>query len=115
MGKIFDPTQHTLPNNCKEFAQSPQTLVFDNFVRIYFSTRERDESTEKFLSRIAFVDMDKKMESVLNVSTDTVIKLGDLGTFDVLIFCSGKGLLYMDFHFINVYFKLLRHRVGYQY
>ena len=82
LGKIFDPTQHTLPNNCKEFAQSPQTLVFDNFVRIYFSTRERDESTEKFLSRIAFVDMYKKMESVLNVSTDTVIKLGDLGTFD---------------------------------
>ncbi len=82
LGKIFDPTQHTLPNNCKEFAQSPQALVFDNFVRIYFSTRERDESTEKFLSHIAFVDMDKKFENIINVSSETVIKLGDLGTFD---------------------------------
>jgi len=42
LGKIFDPAQFQLSNNCKEFAQSPQTLVFDNFVRIYFSTRAKD-------------------------------------------------------------------------
>jgi len=82
LGKVFDPTKYTLPNNCKEFAQSPQTLVFDDFVRIYFSTRERDESTGKFLSHIAFVDMDKHFQHVLRISTDTVIKLGELGTFD---------------------------------
>ncbi len=82
LGKIFDPTQHTLANNCKEFAQSPQTLIFDNFVRIYFSTREKNDSTGKFLSHIAFVDMDKKFENIINISSDTVIKLGELGTFD---------------------------------
>ena len=82
LGNIFNPTQHTLPNNCKEFAQSPQTLVFDNFVRIYFSTREKDITTGKFLSHIAFVDMDKNFEKILNVSTETVIKLGELGSFD---------------------------------
>jgi len=82
LGNIFNPTQHTLPNNCKEFAQSPQTLVFDDFVRIYFSTREKDITTGKFLSHIAFVDMDKNFEKILNVSTDRVIKLGELGTFD---------------------------------
>ena len=27
-GKIFDPTDYKLANNCLEFAQSPQTLVF---------------------------------------------------------------------------------------
>ena len=40
LGKIFDPTEHKLANGCREFAQSPQALVFDDFVRIYFSTRK---------------------------------------------------------------------------
>ena len=35
-GKIFDPTQHKLPNDCAQFAQSPQSLVFDDYVRIIF-------------------------------------------------------------------------------
>ena len=81
LGKIFDPTEHKLSNNCFEFAQSPQTLVFDTFVRIYFSTREKDK-TGKYLSHISFVDFDKKFQNILNVSTNTVIPLGDLGCFD---------------------------------
>jgi hypothetical protein len=81
LGKIFDPTEHCLSNNCIEFAQSPQTLVFDNFVRIYFSTREKDK-TGKFLSHISFVDMDKSFKEVIKISTDTVIELGGLGCFD---------------------------------
>ncbi|HEV7780581.1 MAG TPA: hypothetical protein VGO58_04910 [Chitinophagaceae bacterium] len=81
LGKIFDPTEHKLPNNCFEFAQSPQALVFDNFVRIYFSTREKDK-TGKYLSHISFVDFDKDFQTILNVSVNTVIPLGELGCFD---------------------------------
>jgi predicted GH43/DUF377 family glycosyl hydrolase len=81
IGKIFDPTKYKLANNCLEFAQSPQTLVFDDFVRIYFSTREKDK-TGKYLSHISFVDMDKSLTNVIAVSTNTVIELGDLGCFD---------------------------------
>ena len=81
-GKIFDPRDYTLPNNCKEFAQSPQTLVFDDFVRIYFSTRELDKSNGKFLSHIAFVDYDLEAMKMLRVSKDPVVALGNLGTFD---------------------------------
>ena len=81
LGKIFDPTQHKLPNNCLEFAQSPQTLVFDDFVRIYFSTRQKDE-IGKYLSHISFIDMDKTFKTITNISTDTVIELGSLGCFD---------------------------------
>jgi hypothetical protein len=80
-GKIFDPTKYTLPNGCVQFAQSPQTLVFDDFVRIYFSTRAIDISG-KFLSHIAFVDMRKNFRDVLRVSNQTVIPLGGLGCFD---------------------------------
>ena len=80
-GKIFDPTAHTLPNGCVQFAQSPQALVFDDFVRIYFSTRAVD-SKGKFLSHIAFVDMSKNLRNVIQVSDQTVIPLGGRGCFD---------------------------------
>jgi hypothetical protein len=81
LGRIFDPTGHKLPNDCIEFAQSPQTLVFGDFVRVYFSTRKKDVNG-KFLSHIAFVDMDKEFKTVLRISENTVIELGALGTFD---------------------------------
>ncbi|MEO7561434.1 MAG: hypothetical protein ABIT07_02510, partial [Ferruginibacter sp.] len=81
-GLIFDPTKHILANNCSEYAQSPQTLVFDDFVRIYFSTRQKDLSNGKFLSHISFVDFDKNFKEVLNISNKTVIELGGLGSFD---------------------------------
>lgn len=80
-GKIFDPTEHILANGCVQFAQSPQALVFDNFVRIYFSTRAVD-TNGKFLSHIAFVDMCKNLREVIRVSDQTVIPLGGLGCFD---------------------------------
>lgn len=82
LGKIFDPTEHSLPHGCREYAQSPQALVFDDFVRIYFSTRTRDTKGGKFLSHIAFADMDKEFRHVLQVSQHTVIELGHLGCFD---------------------------------
>lgn len=82
LGKIFDPTQHTLPNDCIQFAQSPQALVFDDFVRIYFSTRAVDKANGKYLSHIAFVDMRKNLREIIRVSDKTVIPLGGLGCFD---------------------------------
>lgn len=82
LGQIFDPTQHALPDQCVQFAQSPQTLVFDNFVRIYFSTRSVDATAGKYRSHIAFVDMDKDLRGVIRVSDQTVIPLGGLGCFD---------------------------------
>lgn len=81
IGKIFDPTQHKLYNDCSEFAQSPQTLVFDDFVRIYFSTRKKDEQTGLYLSYIAYADFDKEFK-VIALSNHSVIELGELGTFD---------------------------------
>jgi hypothetical protein len=81
IGKIFNPIEHTLTNNCVEFAQSPQALVFDDFVRIYFSTREKD-AKGKYLSHISFVDMDKEFKKILKVSNKPVIPLGELGCFD---------------------------------
>lgn len=81
LGKIFDPGRFTLPNGCTQFAQAPQAIVFDDFVRVYFSTRVRDNGG-KYLSHIAFVDMKKDFRDIIAVSGHTVIELGKLGTFD---------------------------------
>jgi len=80
-GLLFEPQRHALPNGCTDFAQSPQALVFDGFVRIYFSTRSRDESG-RYVSHIAFADVDKGLRRVLRTSTTTVISPGAVGCFD---------------------------------
>jgi hypothetical protein len=82
LGKIFDPTLYKLPNGCEQFAQSPQALVFDDYVRIYFSTRSVDESNGKYLSHIAFSDFRKNLRDVIRVADQAVIPLGGLGCFD---------------------------------
>jgi len=82
LGKIFDPTKHQLANSCLQFAQSPQVLSFNDFFRIYFSTRSVDPANGKYLSHIAFVDMTKDFGEVIRVSDHEVIPLGDLGCFD---------------------------------
>jgi sucrose-6-phosphate hydrolase SacC (GH32 family) len=81
LGKIFDPTEFKLPNNCVDYAQSPQALIFDDFVRIYFSTREKDKNG-KYLSHIAYADYDKDFKKIRDISKDEVIPLGELGCFD---------------------------------
>jgi hypothetical protein len=81
LGKIFDPTRHQLPNGCESFAQSPQALVCDDYVRIYFSTRARDPGG-KFVSHVAYVDMDRSLDKILRVADHTVLPQGELGAFD---------------------------------
>ena len=81
LGKIFDPADHKLPERCFGYAQSPQAVVFDDFVRIFFSTREKD-SDKTYLSHVSFADFDKRFTRILRVSEKPVIPLGELGTFD---------------------------------
>lgn len=82
IGKIFDPTDFKLPLKGKEFAQSPQALVFNDFVRIYFSSREREATSGKYLSHICYADFNLELNEVISVSKDPVIELGNLGCFD---------------------------------
>lgn len=82
LGKIFDPTEHILPHNCKAFAQAPQVLVLSDRVRIYFTSREMETTTGKYLGHVVFVDMTKNLDTVLQVSQHQVLALGKPGTFD---------------------------------
>ena len=81
-GLIYSPSQVPPLANGVGFAQSPQALVFDDFVRIYFSTREREANSAKFISRVCYVDMDKSLREVLRISPEPVIASAELGTFD---------------------------------
>lgn len=81
LGKIFDPTKYSLPNGCVEYAQSPQAIVLKDRIRVFFSTRQRDDRG-KFLSHIAYVDYSRDMQQLLSVSSESVLPLGGLGCFD---------------------------------
>ncbi|MCK9208654.1 MAG: hypothetical protein M0P66_16200 [Salinivirgaceae bacterium] len=81
LGLIFDPTKHNLPHNCFAFAKSPQVIVFDNFIRIYYSAAEKD-TTGKILCRVLYVDFDKNFKKIVRHSDKEVIPLGNLGEFD---------------------------------
>ncbi len=80
-GLIFNPTDHSLGFNCTDYAQSPQTVVYDDFIRVYFSTRKTDK-VGKYISKVMFVDFNKDFREIINHSKEEVIPLGELGCFD---------------------------------
>lgn len=80
-GLIFNPLHHKLAADFVGYAQSPQTLELDDRVRIYFSTRERS-ADGKFISHVQFVDFDKTLSTIMNVSQHQVIAPAAMGAFD---------------------------------
>ncbi len=80
-GLIFCPTQYDWNCDFVGYAQSPQTLIFDDFVRIYFATRMRD-SIGKFISHIRYVDFSRDLQKVVGWSRHEVLGPGKLGCFD---------------------------------
>lgn len=82
LGRLLDPSTAGLPGGCREFAQSPQALVLDDRVRIYFSSRTRDLGNGKYVSHVCFVDMSPDLGTVFGVNREPVIARGRLGCFD---------------------------------
>ncbi|MCZ8234467.1 MAG: hypothetical protein O9335_04850 [Inhella sp.] len=82
LGHIFRPQDHDLVGGGAGFAQSPQAVVLADRVRIYFSTRSRDEASGKFVSHVAFADFSKDLSTVLGVNREPVLGPGGLGCFD---------------------------------
>lgn len=62
------------------YTKSPQAVIFDNYIRVYFSTCIQDG--KKLISEVAFVDFDKGFKNIIRVSQDVVIPRGQLGCFD---------------------------------
>ncbi len=81
LGKIFNPEDHKLADGYSLFAKSPQALVFNDFVRIYFCAQKKTENG-KYVSCPHFVDFEKNLDKIIRISSQPVIQLGSLGQFD---------------------------------
>ena len=83
LGKVFDPTAVSDRPWLRTFAQAPATLLFDDFVRIYFSCRPLADEAGQFVSYSAYLDVDRSDPlRVLRVADNPILTLGELGTFD---------------------------------
>lgn len=83
LGKVFTPQEVENRSWLKEFAQAPATLVFDDFVRVYFSCRPPADNDGKYVSYSAYVDLDRSnLFEIRDVSEQPILGLGGLGEFD---------------------------------
>lgn len=83
LGKVFTPQEVKGRSWLKEFAQAPATLVFDNFVRVYFSCRPLADQGGQYVSYSAYVDLDRAdLFKVRHLAEQPILSLGGLGEFD---------------------------------
>ncbi len=75
VGQILRPKKKY--NWSKSHMSLPTPLVFKNYVRIYYGTRDI-----KNRSRISFLDFDPVKKKIIYFHNKPVIELGKLGTFD---------------------------------
>ena len=83
LGRIFIPQEVEDRDWMKAFAQAPSTLIFDSFVRVYFSCRPLPDAGGQYVSRSGFVDLNRRdLREIVRVSTRPILELGELGDFD---------------------------------
>ncbi len=83
LGRVFVPQEVKGRPWLKEFAQAPATLVFNDFVRVYFSCRPLPDTNGQYVSYSAFVDLDRfDLFKVRYIAEKPILNLGGLGEFD---------------------------------
>ena len=83
LGLIFKPQEVNGKVWLKEFAQAPSTLIFEKFVRVYFSCRPLPDQNGQYVSYSAYVDLNRNnLFEVLKIAEEPILSLGELGTFD---------------------------------
>ena len=84
LGHVFDPAAFPgRPTWMYEFAQAPSVLLFDEFVRVYFSCRPPREPDGKCISYSAYVDLDREdLFRIVRLASKPFLELGETGCFD---------------------------------
>ena len=83
LGKLFTPQDVAGRSWLNAFAQAPASLVFDDFVRVYFSCRPIADERGQYVSYSAYVDLERaNLLQVRYVSEQPILSLGGLGEFD---------------------------------
>lgn len=84
LGRVFDPS--SIPDRpawMQGFAQAPNLIVFDDYVRVYFCCRPAPDANMQFVSYCAYVDLARKdLFRPIGISAQPVLELGGLGAFD---------------------------------
>ena len=83
LGRVFNPTEVKNRSWLKEFAQAPAVLIFDTFIRVYFSCRPPRDENGQYVSYTAYVDLKRDdLFEIINIAEKPILKLGEIGTFD---------------------------------
>ena len=82
-GRVFIPQDFTDIDWLKNFAQAPSVLIFDDFIRVYFSCRPLPDENNQYVSYSAYVDLKRdNLFEIIEISKEPIFKLGNRGTFD---------------------------------
>lgn len=84
LGLVFDINKlKSRPHWYISHAQAPNSVVFEDFVRVYFTARGESDSFGNVLSRVMYVDLDPAQDfKIINLSSEPILDLGNLGEFD---------------------------------
>ncbi len=83
LGKVFDPRDYRGLAWLDEYAQAPAALVFEEFVRVYFSCRPARGADGQFVSYTAYVDLCREnLFKVVALAKEPILTLGGRGCFD---------------------------------
>ncbi len=83
LGRVFNPQDVQGREWLYEFAQAPSVLIFDKFMRVYFSCRPLPDVNGQYISYSAFVDFNRNnLFEIVNVAKQPILELGECGTFD---------------------------------
>jgi hypothetical protein len=99
LGQVFNPIELKSQSWMKEYAQATSTVIFDSFVRIYFSSRPPRDENGQYISRLGFIDVKRdNLFQIIKICAEPVLALGEKGTFDefgtnpVSVICTGDEI-----------------------
>jgi predicted GH43/DUF377 family glycosyl hydrolase len=84
LGRIYNPYDYKDKSEWMfEFAQAPCTLIFDDFVRVFFGSRPPRDKNGQYVTYSTYVDLDRSdLFKVKRFANRPVLELGNYGTFD---------------------------------
>lgn len=83
LGRVFNPLEIKDRYFLEEYAQAPSVIIFDDFIRVYFSCRPKADRIGNYVSYSSFVDLKRSnFFEIISVADQPMMPLGDLGSFD---------------------------------
>ena len=83
IGNLVNPNDFGIPAWVNDYIQAPNCIVYEDFVRVYFCTREPKDLKNQYVSRVGFFDTGFENNfSIKKFCNAPIIELGSIGNFD---------------------------------